>query len=355
MSSPPARPRALALLLLVRGAAVACGLALALGLAELACFWLDPYGAPSQGANSRQFQEQAVQVDLSHPRLYWHRPDLDLEFRTFQLRTDGRGFRGEERGLEKPPGVRRLLFLGDSVVHGWGVSDGDTFVQQVEALLAAQESERPWQTINGAMPGYDSSQELATFAEVGRHYAPDLVVLVYVDNDIVPTRLAFEAGAQAQTGARGVSAEARRILRLNQSLAELGHYLPNLAAVLSQLVVKSNPVVQTGAASHALEMGLDLEQGFELSCAALLGMRDLAAELGAPFAVLDYYQGPGLPERLRDFCTREGIPYGSIAFSAQEKASGVVNSAADPHANAAGHRILARNIVDRLTEFGFLP
>ena len=47
------------------------------------------------------------------------------------------GFRGDEISAPKPPGVRRLVFIGDSVTYGGGrVSDEQLFTELVAARLS---------------------------------------------------------------------------------------------------------------------------------------------------------------------------------------------------------------------------
>ncbi|MEO0651823.1 MAG: hypothetical protein AAFZ65_14200, partial [Planctomycetota bacterium] len=173
----------------------------------------------------------------------------------------------------------------------------------------------------------------------------DLVVLVYVDNDIVSTRALFELQAQNEAPP---SPEAERFLARTQSIGKLRPYLPNLSAVLLHLYVQSSPAGQQGSAGHATEVGLDLEAGWEASRAALLRMQALLAERGTPFAVLDHYRGTELSAKLAATCAEASIPHGHAAFTPDEFASGITNSAADPHANPAGHRLLARKIMAEL-------
>lgn len=89
------------------------------------------------------------------------------------------GFRDPPMSLEKRPGQRRVLFLGDSMTWGWGVNDGERFTDLVAGALGERV-----EVFNAAVPGYGTDQQLWTLEARGDEIAPDLVVLVFVLNDI---------------------------------------------------------------------------------------------------------------------------------------------------------------------------
>jgi hypothetical protein len=105
------------------------------------------------------------------------------------VNTDGRerrpinhrGYRDLEHATAKPPGVRRVVFLGDSFTWGASVLFEDTYPQRVGRGLERR-GER-WEVVNLAEPGLNTVQEAAKLASEGLAYEPDLVVLGYVLND----------------------------------------------------------------------------------------------------------------------------------------------------------------------------
>lgn len=119
--------------------------------------------------------------------LYRQKPSLDLDLGSYRLRTNRLGFRGPEIEREKPEGTFRILILGDSVCYGTGVNDEVTFVRRWEADLNRRGSRR-FEVVNTGHPMYDTNQELAVLKDAGLALQPDLVLLVYVVNDIEPTR-----------------------------------------------------------------------------------------------------------------------------------------------------------------------
>ena len=330
-----------------RAIALLLALVLILGAAEVLLRLLDPHGI-SDSFNNERYRLELLEM-VGPPRLYRHLSSREVDFRGFRVTTDERGARGPRRDHPKPEGTRRILFLGDSVTFGWGVSDEETFVALLEASLNAASS-TPWETVNLGHMGYDTTQELGAYTEVGSLYEPDILVVVFVDNDIVPMELVLAQQVADPLTDPTVSDEAKAFLRMNQRIAKLRPILPYTSAFLAYRYTSSHPAVQVGSKEHADEMGIDIELGWQRSQKGLTHLRDLCRDGGIGFCVLDYYAH----QALEDFCTTESIPYRSIAFTPEEWATGLNNSDSDAHANAKGHRILARNVERSLREVGLL-
>ena len=100
----------------------------------------------------------------------------DGQLFTMSTNADGLRHGPEARGAD-PSGRPTVLWLGDSIVFGWGVPDEHTPPVALEASLAELRPDAPVRVINGACPGYSSYQSLALLSQIGVHYAPDVVVL----------------------------------------------------------------------------------------------------------------------------------------------------------------------------------
>lgn len=100
-----------------------------------------------------------------------------------ELRINSKGIRADgEIPYEKPPGVRRVLLLGDSFGMGYGVSLEDMFLtRMVESLKAAGVPSEP---VNLSVSGFGNSEELVALQEEGFRYAPDLVVVAWHRTDL---------------------------------------------------------------------------------------------------------------------------------------------------------------------------
>lgn len=101
------------------------------------------------------------------------------------VELNSHGLRDDEIPYDKSPGEKRVLVLGDSVTFGWGVSQGETFSDRMEYLLNESPGDK-WQVINSGVNGYNTEQEAAYLRIKGMRYSPDIVVLVYVSNDVAP-------------------------------------------------------------------------------------------------------------------------------------------------------------------------
>ncbi|HLA78106.1 MAG TPA: SGNH/GDSL hydrolase family protein [Vicinamibacteria bacterium] len=93
-----------------------------------------------------------------------------------------RGYRDLERTIPKPPGVRRIVSLGDSFAWGASVEFEDAYPQRLERGLSRRRQE-PWEVVNLALPGMNTVDQAAQLADEGLAYQPEAVVLGYVLND----------------------------------------------------------------------------------------------------------------------------------------------------------------------------
>ncbi|HEX4334388.1 MAG TPA: SGNH/GDSL hydrolase family protein [Polyangiaceae bacterium] len=110
--------------------------------------------------------------------LYELRPDLRGTYDGHRYRSDRHGFR-EDRDVAvvKPPGVKRLLGIGDSWMWGMGVDNGETYLDRLGETLDGVD------IVNTAVWGYDVEQEVATLRFKGLAFRPDVVVVGLCGND----------------------------------------------------------------------------------------------------------------------------------------------------------------------------
>jgi hypothetical protein len=100
-----------------------------------------------------------------------------------------------EYRLEKGPRTFRILVLGDSVTFGHGSVYENTYPVLLEQRLVAWRRDIDWQVWNAAVPGYNTSQELAHLLEVGPRFQPDLVVVGFFENDLIGNEEVTKPGA----------------------------------------------------------------------------------------------------------------------------------------------------------------
>jgi len=131
------------------------------------------------------------QLFLQDPAMggYRLRPGARAHFRTADFETDiainSSGVRDREIP-PKPPGERRIVVLGDSLVLAVQVEMQETFCALLERRLNAERKadEPTIRVVNAGVQGYGPVEELAFFDRVVRTFEPDVVlVAVYVGND----------------------------------------------------------------------------------------------------------------------------------------------------------------------------
>jgi hypothetical protein len=123
--------------------------------------------------------------------VYELRPGVRGRFVGAAVAINSLGMRDCERELAKRPETFRIVGLGDSLMFGWGVRQEETFLALLEKQLNARPSGRRFEVWNLAVPGYNSVQEVETFAARADAIDSDLVIVNWVGNDMdLPSFLA---------------------------------------------------------------------------------------------------------------------------------------------------------------------
>jgi hypothetical protein len=156
-------------------------IALVLGMAEVV---LRVLARQTRGGKEQRERSRYTEYD---PVLGWRKtPGADVVYdrREYHVeyRVNRQGLRGPDRPYAKPPGVARVLALGDSFVEAFMVEDAQTVTARTEASLAARGCRV--EVINGGTVGYSTDQEYLFYRDEGRKYAPDVVVVFVYQNDI---------------------------------------------------------------------------------------------------------------------------------------------------------------------------
>lgn len=166
------------------------------------------------GAAPKVYAIRKGRFQLSHnPKIGYEPAPLvydgrDLSFYDYLGASNSLGFRDREHAVAKPPGVYRIVVLGDSVAAGLHVErNQDVFPPILERLLG--EAGLHAEVINLAVSGYNTQQEVEMLREKGLQYHPDLVVLAYtmssrehLDGDILKTLLEAEQQQGGVSSAR---------------------------------------------------------------------------------------------------------------------------------------------------------
>jgi lysophospholipase L1-like esterase len=93
------------------------------------------------------------------------------------------GFRGRDFEPRKPPGVFRIVCLGESSTFGFHNSDNGTYPFLLEQALAARGGARSIEVINAGFPYYNSASILSLVRAHVLGWQPDVVTLYAAFND----------------------------------------------------------------------------------------------------------------------------------------------------------------------------
>jgi hypothetical protein len=161
---------------ILRIAAVATALAVALGVAE----GLVRVSMPQNiGALAPWYESHSVYR-------FRHYPNLDAERNwgtSYRLRTNSHGIRADHEEAYRSPGETRIVVLGDSQTLGLGVDNEDTFVQRTQRQLRRKFG--AVDVLNLGVSAYGPDQEFLLFLEEGRKYSPRIcVIAVCLENDL---------------------------------------------------------------------------------------------------------------------------------------------------------------------------
>lgn len=345
--APPSR-RPLASALLAAGATL-FGLALLeVGLRVSARLAPGQVASPARPARGSRVRLGNIVRRSPNPRIVYELlPDLDVEFLGTTLLTNSSGFRGPSVAQERSQPTVRMVGLGDSVLFGWAVRDEDGFLRRTANLLAESHRTVAWETVNTAVPGYNTVMEVETLEAKGLAYDPDIVVLSFVGNDLglpnfveeVPDVFSIRrsflfsflrarlGGKSEQRGLVGVSQELRRAW---------GEADPE------RIPPTYRPLVGPQAWRGAMERlaALARSKGFEVVVVvhpvAPALVRETTRALGFPLVETE--------ASVRAYARSQGLE------DIQRPPITVTDS--DPHPSALGHSLIAEALTDYIRSSG---
>jgi lysophospholipase L1-like esterase len=112
----------------------------------------------------------------------------DTSFGHVPVQTNDRGFRGTRKYSDaRANGIKRIVGLGDSVMWGTGVAEE----KSIPGFLEKLNRESSYRVINAAVVGYSTYQELLYLQEYILPLNPDIVLVNFCENDLLPTEDPF--------------------------------------------------------------------------------------------------------------------------------------------------------------------
>jgi hypothetical protein len=248
-----------------------------------------------------------------------------VEIPTSRVTISAKGLRDEQVVAPKPPGIRRLLCLGDSWTFGWGVEQADCFCSRLDGLLGDG-----WETVNLGVPGQNTAQEVRRLALHGLAFEPDLVLVQHEEGDLEPPL---------------------DISNMDTPGAFLASHL-----ALYRLVLRAQHAGQAWSSEdwepgeHGV-VGADGWDGLAESRAAFASLAELGRE--RRFEVVVFTDAPHLGELVGSL-EGAGIHHASLlpALDGPEEELFIPE---DGHWTAEGHRRVAELMASTLRELGLAP
>lgn len=137
---------------------------------------------------ARLFVKPQRQIVAYDPEFGWrYLPRLSVKMGDAAFETNSLGIRDREHAAGPAPGTFRVLVMGDSYVAAVGVPEEKTFVRKAEGGLnavAAAAKARPVEVLVGAVSAWSTDQQLLFWRSIGRHWRPDVTLLLVSPNDI---------------------------------------------------------------------------------------------------------------------------------------------------------------------------
>lgn len=265
-------------------------------------------------------------------------PLLLMENRFYDINADG--LRGPRLRREKPSGVVRLLFLGDSSTFGFPYRYQDAY----PALVRDRLQERglgPVEVINAGLPAQSLVQihrRLAGQLE----YQPDAVFLM--------DGLHFDKSQEHWEVAR------RYTGTYDDHAFRLRFYPPILIEVAVLGVVSHPFVTMSRERDDAQVLAARAAVNGRIAAAELSGLARVLHGRGIPLILLEYPSRkvpPPVREQQRDAAGRPGVSWIPLLHLFPDKDSYSFHD--EIHPDKAGHRRIAEAIVDDLIARGWPP
>jgi len=273
--------------------------------------------------------------------------------------TNALGYRGSEFPLEKPPGEFRVFLTGDSFAYGDFVDDDATLPAQLAQRLAGRCIHV--RVINAGLDAGTIVDE-AQIIRRGLAVSPDLVVLLFSENDVIDLRerstwsmLADNRRAKAELPLSVLYPVLRR--------TALWNFAQQVRAASWSHEVKTVKADWFGAESDVDSLTARLRQVYR---GDLLALRDTLRARRVPFALAAYPmhfaitrpEKRGQLEWLSETSTAAGITMINLLaplFRSGLPLDSLYLLPYDGHPSPQGYAVAASYLADRLVSEGLVP
>jgi len=304
-------------------------------ISEILIRRLDPLGI-NYFLETKNYFSDMIEDDLI---LYRHKPGITRKYQQECVSINSFGLRDSEIDKDKETTIR-LLLLGDSVTFGWGVNQKEIFPEVLERLLN-QNSTTEIEVINAGVGGYNTYQETQYFLNEGIYFNPDMLVLVFVENDFEVQNTIDEKYKSKKISLRGWIFNV--ITRLEWMLKD------TMIAHLFTFQWKYSWFPENNKEMVGIE-----RSGLVERCLNEIAI--VCEEIKIPFIIFLFQYCPNHYQKIMNIVKNIGLKerflvYNTYEFFESQKIDDVKNSIVDSHLNSFGHRLLADGIYYKISEF----
>ena len=198
---------------------------------------------------------------------------------------------------ERPPGRARIAVLGDSYVEALHIDRGKRFFDVLEAGLRA--AGKPAEVFSYGVSGYGTGQELLLLRSEVSRVRPDLVIALWVPNDLSDTACVLnpdpekpcfyfdDAGHLAHRDARPHAVDRRVRLVMNSALARYVAVNLNAVGLWRAARTKGGGGPPPWSMVYARTPPAPWKEGWRVVDGCLLEMARFCSEQGIPFLLVD--------------------------------------------------------------------
>jgi lysophospholipase L1-like esterase len=278
---------------------------------------------------STEIKKPSNLVGVSHE----HQPYKESVLYGVNVRTNSFGFRDQELLLPKPPGMKRILLLGDSVTLGWGVDVNEGYADVLEAKLNSG-GKRQYEVINTAVGNYNTQMEV-DILEKYLFLEPDIVLVGFFPND------------------------AEKTIKVKQDLAyQLKSRFYMYPFLWDRYTKLKFALASDKYTSRIHDFYTEEYGGGESVRVAFDKLEGISNEYNLPvyiviipqfYSEFENYNSAYIHEFVMDLC----VEHGFVCIDTFEKfkeyeLSQIVISAEDAHPNALGHEVIAMSIAEEI-------
>jgi len=335
-------------------AAALLGLALAEGLAS----GLRPPAHPrTVGVLLRASQDRVLETENvpGARQEIIYRDRAGAEVRSVEHMISASGWRGPAFSQHKPPGVFRIICVGDSHTLGHGVGEDETWPRALERALNLGQPSPRFEVLNFGVGGYGGAQKVALIERRALASQPDVVLLQLYMNDV-------------EVGPRNLARHTRRSPLLRLAQPNRGGWVGALRErsglcelVLSSLFSRQCLASYMGANAAGFE---DSNPHWRQLQARILECRARLEQRGVKLMVVLYpllfeqsgqLASHGVGHAVGDFCARESIPFVDLepTFLGRPLTPLRIHPL-DYHVTGEAHALAARATAEGLRSHGLL-